>query len=133
MKKYLSILALAAMVLFTAVFTGCKHDVYDGNYYCTQYITEVSKAEHDTAFGGTLLQFQSYVKTWPTKTGYVKKAKLKDYELLNYLDSLATWSNGAQYIIDKCDENSYSVASIQHVDENNQFMYYSIIYIEVVE
>ncbi len=89
MKKTLSIASLLAMILSVAIFTSCSEPKpYTGKYYNTEYVTNISDAEYNENWERTNWEIRSkHLATWPSKSGYEKKTKLKDYEVSSYLQS----------------------------------------------
>lgn len=135
MKKFFSFAPLVALVLGCLVFTSCSEPApYEGKYYNTEFVPNISEAEAiDYYFEKKYSQVDEYRATWSKKSGYVKKTNLKDYELKEYLDSLAIWNKGTEYLIEQTDSLGchYNVITVSNQD--GSFHSFQIVYIELAE
>lgn len=129
MKKLFGIVAIAASILMTCVFTGCAQE-YTGNYYNTEYVAGITPEEYESNFYNKYYsEVDTFRSTWNLSSTYVKKEHITYTELYNYIDSLANWKNGAKGVINDCDENGRYYTSINCNDGKS----YNLLYIEIVK
>lgn len=128
MKKLFGIVAIAASILMTCVFTGCAQE-YTGRYWVTEYVENISEADYNNNYKNKNKEEQTaWRKSWATtySSTYVKKTGITTPELSTYMESLMNITdseiksdleeigpepkyNGLYYIISAGEGNPYNI------------------------